>query len=212
MQLGEWHWRVYRCFNILCKTNPCHQANWESCKIDKASYQRRQLQSVLLKFTLSAVNWQLMVTVYTDLMWFTFINIGFSSSYFTLFNTIQTVWFLFYLDQSSNNICEMQGWLCHFLVILMDWRSATHCCPALWEGLLLQNCVLCLHPQKEECLEERESVGALCQEIEKATRERRGYNWLQCSPLTLSFRKRLSDLNSFYLICLDVCLAFWANT
>lgn len=122
------------------------------------------------------------------------------------------VWFLFYFDQSSNNICEMQGWLCNFLVILMDWRSSPHCCPALWEVLLLQNCVLCLHPQKEECLEERESVGALCQEIEKATRERRGYNWLQCSPLTLSFRKRLSDLNSFYLICLDVCLAFWANT
>lgn len=74
-----------------------------------------------------------MVTVYTDLMWFTFIYLGFSSSYFAFFKSIQTDWLLFYLDQSSNNICEIQGWLCHFLVILMDWRSAPHCCPALWE-------------------------------------------------------------------------------
>jgi len=68
-------------------------------------------------------------------------------------------------------ICETQGWLCHFLAILYGLKILTPlCCPA-------ENCVSCLHPQKEECLEERESVGALCQEIEKATRERRGYNW-----------------------------------
>lgn len=26
------------------------------------------------------------------------------------------------------------------------------------------------------------------------------------------FSKRLPDLNSLHLICLDICLAFWANT
>lgn len=35
-------------------------------------------------------------------MWFTFINISFSSLYFPFFHSIQTVWFLIYLDQSVN--------------------------------------------------------------------------------------------------------------
>lgn len=47
---------------------------------------------------------------------------------------------------------------------------------------------------------------------QKETTSKTGHNWLKRTPLTPQFSERLCDLNSLYLICLDICLAFWANT
>lgn len=76
----------------------------------------------------------------------------------------------------------------------------------------VQSCTARVPERQTEKQRKKAKDRALCQEIENAAWETRGHNWLRHTPLGPRFSKKLSDLNSLYLIHTDICLAFWVNT